>query len=360
MLHLNTPYLLAPAPDSMTVAWLIDGKKKGSVVYAGADGREQRVRGVEAAGGQRPKKVAGRGMRAVLKELAPCARYRYRLSPWEKGLPHSFRTPPEPGKSCEGGFRFVALGDTRHGHEHHANVVAAMRRFEPALVLNSGDMVTTTLNTDEWFKFVEVERELLADVPLLLVAGNHEAQGGKAFGKAMLKKLFGTKEYSGSGHRYVDWGVARFIMVDAYLGEHLDKKGTEWLEQTLAKTPEDRLVFLIMHLPIYSFGRHGVYDRARKLRPLMKKYRVKAVFAGHAHGYEHFHVEGTHHLTLGGGGAPFHEPDMNVIEEERHLKVSSGKFHHFLSVEIVADEIRFTVFNTDTGEVHEKWSVPIR
>ncbi len=177
------------------------------------------------------------------------------------------------------------------------------------------------------------------------------------FGKAMMERYFGIPGRAGSGHYSFDFGPVHVVVLDPYWGEDLKKEGKAWLDKDLAAVPAGRFKLVLIHTPPYSFGRHTVYPTAKGLREVIRKHRVHAVFAGHAHCYEHFLVDGTHYLTLGGGGASFHKPNMKVIKEEQHLQLSSGAFHHFLLIDVHPEGLRMRVINTDEDKVHEEWKI---
>ena len=354
------PYLLDPQPNSMIVQWESGGKRAGQVVFEGPEGRVRKVSGQFRPAGTLTKDVPGRMARAKLSGLRACTRYRYRVEPLEtKSWPHSFRTPSPPGELCPDGMRIALFGDTRSKHEDHAAVVRQLEAEEPHLVVNVGDIVSVASRVNEWKKFFDIERKMLGNTPMVLVPGNHEGYLAKDFGRAMLSRFFALPDQSAAGHRRFDYGIIRFITLDVYWGKSLARgdEGWKWLEKELSDIPPNRYGIVVVHTPVYSFGRHGVYENMKDLRLLLSRYNVAAVAAGHHHGYEHFLVGKTHHVTLGGGGAPFHDPHMKPVPGEENLLVSEGQFHHYLILDVTADRLLFRVRNTDTGSTHEEWEL---
>ena len=359
-LPLAGPYLLDPQPNSIVVQWETMAQTAESVVYQGPDGKRRKVPGKFRPMGKLTKDVPGRMVRAILTGLKACTEFQYRIEPGQKdGWQHTFMTPSPPGEICPGGLHVAFFGDTRWGTKEHTAVVRQLAGDKPQLVVNLGDIVSVANRIHEWKSFFQIERELLGNTPMILVPGNHEGYLAKDFGRAMLSRFFGLPNKPAVGHRRIDYGVLRLLVLDVYWGESLARghEGWKWLEKELAGTPANRVAVVFVHTPVYSFGRHGVYENMKELRPLLAKHRVTAVIAGHHHGYEHFLVGGTHHLTLGGGGAPFHDPHMKPVPEEEHLLVSEGQFHHYLFLDISADDLRFRVRNTDVQKTHEEWQL---
>jgi 3',5'-cyclic AMP phosphodiesterase CpdA len=53
-------------------------------------------------------------------------------------------------------------------------VVDPIVALDPDFVLHTGDLVAHGHSADEWETFFEIERELMAHVPLFPTLGNHE------------------------------------------------------------------------------------------------------------------------------------------------------------------------------------------
>lgn len=352
------PYLMGPEPNRMVIQWEVQGPKDAAVIMLLPDGSKQRHAGLLLPAEELTQKLTGRVYRVSLTDLKPCTRYRYRLEPFEAKMAHAFRTPPEVGKYCSAHISIAVVGDTRSHPTRHAKVVREMLPHQPDLVINTGDIVSFARRLDEWQSFFEVARPLLADAPLALAAGNHEGYQDEPFGAAMMERYFGLPGRSGTGHYSFDYGPVHVVILDAYWGRPLSDKGKRWLRKDLAAVPKDRYKFVAIHTPLYSFGRHKVYSTAIALRDDMKEFGVHAVFSGHSHCYEHFLADGTHYLTLGGGGASFHDPNRQSIPEEAHLLLSAGAFHHFLLIDVHPEGLRLRVMNTDEKTVHEEWKIP--
>jgi len=288
------PYLMEPKPDSMLVKWEIQGEKASEILVKDGSGDERRFAGRIETPDKLTVKLPGRMYLAELQPLEPCTTYPYRLDPFETGFPHSFKTPPLVGKLCAGGMRFAVFGDSRFHDDRHAKVIAELEKHEPQLLLNVGDIVNAAIQILEWQRFFRIEASVVSKAPMAIAAGNHEAYLGEDFGGSMMNRYFGVPHRTGTGHYSFDYGPVHFIILDLYWGASMSRAGAKWLEEDLKRVPEDQYIFIISHEPFFSFSRHRVTRALKALRPMMTRYKVDAVCAGHSHVYERVKADGAH------------------------------------------------------------------
>src|SRR3981081_4369243 len=77
-------------------------------------------------------------------------------------IPHA-TAPLAPGRGetpANPVFRFAAYGDTRDQHAIHREIVKEVMTFQPALVLQTGDLVHHADVESEWKIFDEITREM--------------------------------------------------------------------------------------------------------------------------------------------------------------------------------------------------------
>ena len=351
------PYVVGPGPENeLFVRWETQGRKDGALIFQGREEVPELalLQLVEILTAHLP----GHMYEVELSHLEPCKEYRYRLTPFEANeFPHTLRAPPVPGMLCDDGLRIMVYGDSRTNHKIHVSLMPAMIKVKPHLLLSVGDVVFKARRVYEWHKFFQIEKDLLDQAPLAMAPGNHEGYLDLDFGAAMTRRYFGFGENPGPGHRSFDYGPVHIVMLDLNWGQALDGAGRKWLEDDLKGVPDGRYKFVVMHEPIYSFGQHPPRKLLKPLRGLFKELGVHAVFAGHSHLFEHFLVEGTHYLTLGGSGAPFHEPKTNLVPEEEKCLVKTDKIHHFLQIDINEEGATFQVVNSDDGTLVDEWTI---
>ena len=326
------PYLQSVAAHSIVVVWETGSPSQGEVVV-----------GETEAYGLRAANPAVEARHAVtLTGLAPYTLYHYRVE--SEGAPLSadatFRTAAGPGQAD---FTFVVFGDTRTQHQFHRAVVERIRALAPDFVLHTGDLVADGHQAGEWGIFFEIERELLARVPLFTVLGNHEHDSPLYF------DLF----YLPGNERWYafDYGNSRFVCLEVD-GVARFQPGSEqytWLEQALATNTQPWL-FVTFHVPPYTSVEDSMEDDVRgALVPLFERYGVDVVFSGHKHNYERNEVNGVTYLVTGGGGAPLY-----AIDEQEPAQAAFTLDYHLVRVEIHGDHLKATVIS-DEGEVLDEF-----
>lgn len=138
-----------------------------------------------------------------------------------------------------------------------------------------------------------VERYLkeLPPVPLYPTFGNHDAPSLKE----QLQRFRLEKPYYA-----VRLGVVEVFVL--YTEGDL-RAQRDWLAGAL-KHSQTPWQVVILHRPLYSSGLHGGSPSLRSLlEPLLRRYRIPLVLAGHDHHYERLQEGYTTHLVVGGGGA---------------------------------------------------------
>ena len=94
------------------------------------------------------------------------------------------------------------------------------------------------------------------------------------------------KNYNMNGKRYYTFekGTAKFFVLDS---TRIDRPQLEWLDKELSSSGSEWKIAYFHH-PLYSTGgTHGPEVAVREVvEPLLLKYGVDVVFAGHEHFYE--------------------------------------------------------------------------
>ena len=330
------PYLQSVTTSTLIVAWETDLPGPGEVAYG-----EMAEYGASVA-----DSATGTRHAVTLAGLAPYTVYHYRVE--SGGAPLSadvtFRTAAGPDQTQ---FTFVVFGDTRTQHTIHQAVVGRVVAQEPDFVLHTGDLVEMGSAIPLWETFFEIERELMARVPLFPALGNHEGNNPYYFDLFYLP---------GNEHWYTfDYGNARFInlQVDGIADFRPGSEQYAWLEEALATNTQVWLL-VYFHIPPYSSVWDALEDDVRQaLTPLFEQYGVDVVFNGHKHNYERNEVNGLTYVVTAGGGAPLY-----AMQEREPTQVAFALEHHFVLVEIDGHHLQATAISR-TGEVlneFERWA----
>jgi len=213
--------------------------------------------------------------------------------------PASFRVGVPPGEP----FRFAVFGDTRTGHRVHRAVVEAVASHHVAFYMHTGDMIERGGFDEQWDRFFQIERPLMAQAPILPAIGNHDQSTRSYFRRYFLNRLWaGNKRYY-----YHDWGNLRVVVVDANIECRQGCRQFGFAARALEEGAEKgMLMVMLIHEPPYSSGQHGSSKELREpIEQLAAKYGVELVFAGHDHDYERTKpIRGVTYVVSGSAGAP--------------------------------------------------------
>lgn len=250
----------------------------------------------------------------ALASCAPLARHTEELQP---GGPLAAMTPTDS-------FTFAVIGDTRTGIETFKENIKAINHLNPDFVVDVGDLIDGYQNEATkieamWDEFDEIVSGLT--VPLVMVAGNHDIWS--LLSREIYMRRYGRTFFS-FNHK-----CAHFVVLDTErfgpdggLLNRIDQQQLQWLEQDLRKHRHLRPKFVFLHKPFFQSGHVATGARTHwdeHVHPLLARYGVDAVFAGHVHVYCHFPpVHGVHYYITGGGGAGLHGDE------------AAGGFHHFM------------------------------
>lgn len=271
--------------------------------------------------------------------------------------PYSMRTLPAGGK-----FTFAVLGDARTRPKEWAKVAAAVAVKQPAFSVFVGDMVTSGKIDSEWdLQCFGPAKNFFATIPYYAVIGNHEQNC------PLFLKIFPTP--GGSKNWSQEIGSVLLIGIDGGMDWSSGSTLTKWLEDILAKS-KAKFIFFATHYPAWTSGPHGWHKNglpsekttrvARDvLMPLLQKYNVAAMFAGHDHIYERSEPDdGVTVIVTGGAGAPMYEMVKNAEKQNPYSKAFASKLHYCL-ITVDGDVCTMKVI-TPEGEVIDTRTWPAR
>jgi predicted phosphodiesterase len=316
------PYLLAPAPDGMTILWETDIPISSPAIVDGVnhDG---------GAGTQHTVKVTG---------LNPGTAYKYHV---EAGATSSeegqLATSPAPGQR----LRFAVFGDNRTDGDVHRRLIELLDGEAPDVVINTGDMVGES-NLGEWQTFFDIEYPLLLKTPIYPVMGNHENDYDD---RTLFNRFFPIGNQSiYQGRVYsADYGDAHFAMIDS--NQPLDSQA-HWLDVdlTAAEQRGARASFVFMHWgPVCacaSIG-HGSNGAAAGVEAVARAHHVAVLFSGHNHLYERGVDGGVNYVVTGGGGAPL--VATGWIAQTR----ATTSINHYVMVDMLGSSVHLTAKDED-------------
>jgi len=197
-------------------------------------------------------------------------------------------------------FEVIAFADPQpRDHQEidyiRDDVVAELIGTKAVCGITLGDIMYDDLSLYERYNAVVSQ----IGIPFYNVPGNHDEDYDSPDDRYALdtfKRHFGPNYYS------FDYGKIHFIVLDdvEYLGKNergnphyqgkIGERQLQWLNNDLSFVPEDRLIVLTMHIPLYTTYGDGaainVVDRDALFEVLKNREQVLAL-AGHMHELEH-------------------------------------------------------------------------
>jgi len=336
------PYVQGVTATSAIICWVSKAPGPGAVRYGKVPdlGREDIDRRI---GSRHSVALAG---------LEPGSTYCYRVEDVDESSQRgSFRTAPVGEDSS---FSFAVVGDSGSGGKGQLAVASLLRRLAPDLILHTGDVVYPAGEERHYDRrFFAPYEELIKDVPVFPVLGNHDVRKGN--GAAFLENFHPPLGNPDSTKRYYsfDWGNAHFVALDSEL-YHGDKRVSSreqktFLERDLAATRK-RWKVVFLHRSPYGSSRHGGDDKVRyDLEPVLARHGVDLVFAGHDHVYERtVPIRGVTYVVSGGGGRRLYPAGKG------RLTARSKSVHHAVLVRVDGDNLSLEATEPD-GTVFDRF-----
>ena len=235
--------------------------------------------------------------------------------------------------------RLAVVGDVGTGDREEAETAAAMaslpgRPYDGLVLLGdnvypAGDPARLDATVFEPFSAV-----LDAGADLVPALGNHDVRNGNGPRQVEALRMPG---------RWYTWrsGPATVIVLDSTRPD--DPVQRRWLEHTLA-TDDSTWRIVALHHPPYSAGSHGSSKSVRAaFEPLLTRYRVQLVLAGHDHDYQRSKpIHGTTYVVSGAGAKtrPTGRASFTAVSWSRQHFVDIQIWRNRLEVQAVAQDGR--------------------
>ena len=279
--------------------------------------------------------------------LQPNTTYCYQLSDGTQAMNarSGFRTAP----SVDGDqpVRFLAFGDSGGGGADQYALADQMYTVPYDLIIHTGDLAYDSGTIGQYEDNVfGVYGDLFRNLPFFPSAGNHDYKTSKG---APFREVFNLPGDNGEKWYSYDYGRVHFVALDTESDYSTQMK---WLDKDLAATKLPWKV-IYMHRPPYSSGAHGSDTTLRtKLAPVLQRYGVQLVLAGHDHDYERMNPQnGVAYVVTGGGGI-----GTKSVGKSSFTAFSEDVIH-FVYVEVGVDELTLHAIDA-TGREFDSMTVP--
>lgn len=173
-------------------------------------------------------------------------------------------------------------------------IVKDIQRTMPLFTVVLGDIVSS----GRWHHVRRFAQQLsFFKTPVYLTIGNHDI---KYNGRHWFNRFFGQTYYFFQAGRYA------FIFLDNADGT-IGAEQWQWLQRTLSQH-HDNHIFIFTHQPFFDPRPGYCYamsdqEKAKELIDLCTRYKVKAVFSSHLHGYYTSLRNNVHYYISGGAGS---------------------------------------------------------
>lgn len=225
-----------------------------------------------------------------------------------------------------------------------------------------GDLAYADGSADTWDQWYELVMPFATRGMLQSTLGNHENESCCGYMQYMARQALGTQYW-----RAWQWGPAVFFAVSS---EHSLAPGSAqytWLEQELARwarDPSQPWLIVTMHRALYCTLKHWCNSEdqltmRQYLEPLLHKYGVAVLFAGHVHAYERTVAvyknqqdsTGTVHLTVGTAGAKLNDKWM---EQPYSWSAASMSHHGYGLLQITSSSLSFQLIRSKNDQVADQ------
>jgi len=213
-------------------------------------------------------------------------------------------------------FSFVVFGDTKEFHANSSSgnlekAVAQVKGQDLKAVFVMGDLINSCDGGSSCLSKYNEWKSVMS--PLLSktyeVVGNHDRTGGDK-ADAAWRKEFSLPQDGPDGYKDLvysfDIGNSHFVVLDSEKpkGNIINSVQRTWLDQDLAATTKEHK-FVLYHEPAFQVAQDA--EDGLDANPgerdafwnIVKKYKVDAVFNGHAHIYARKNVGGIEQIVVG-------------------------------------------------------------
>src|SRR5215210_450053 len=255
-------------------------------------------------------------------------------------------TLPNKGDSVH----FLVVGDTGTGSRQQYELARLMVSYRQAFphdfALMLGDNLYSGESPADYKKKFEEPYKPLMDqgVKFYATLGNHDESNQRFYEK-----------FNMNGEEYFNFkkGNVSFYCLNS---NYMDKKQLTWLEEKLKGDTAEWKIAFCHHPPYSSGGKHGSDKGLREvIEPLLMKYGVNAVFAGHEHFYERIKPQKGVYYFISGAGGKLRKGD---VQKGSPLTAKAyDRDMSFMLLEITKDEMHFQVISR-TGETVDSGVLP--
>ncbi|WP_150268749.1 purple acid phosphatase family protein [Paenibacillus tepidiphilus] len=230
----------------------------------------------------------------------------------------------------------------------------ALQTFpDSQFIVHNGDFVEEPEDAAAWDDLFGNVQDIVASIPLMPVAGNHDEVDGKA---AEFSSHFQVPDNGADGSNpgtsySFDYGPVHVTVLNT---ESNLKKQTEWLKHDLAGTDKPWRI-VAMHRPVYG---GNMYKKVEDLADIFDKYKVDLVLQGHNHEYSRSYPlydgqivkdgaakrRGTVYVVTNASGGKFNEKKEDQFYHQVHFQNDKQMF---AGITISGERLTYQAYDVD-------------
>ncbi|MDD2798831.1 MAG: fibronectin type III domain-containing protein [Bacteroidales bacterium] len=367
--YARVPYLQGQTTNSINICWHDTAQTSTNVEY----GITANALNNSTSGSSEVISDPYRWHTVKLTGLQADTHYYYRVGSGGVFSPiYGFRT--KPTDNFKGKLRFILLSDTHNSDSTMSPKVLRAARakitqlygtdIENQLtgIFHSGDVVVTgsvpSQYSDLYFKPLSY---LSANVPTMVVAGNHEGESPYFYQYLKLDDQSAFPQDPNLNEKFWSQRIANslFIGLNSNISTQYGNTESAWLDAKLAEAESDGtidFVFLFFHhLPfseLWNVTENGTRF-TKGLFPIIQKYtKVQQMHYGHTHGFERGTIlsdkkDADFRIICGGGGGGAVDPwnsNLNHDYNDIHICINHN-FYQILDIDVANHSYQDAVYS---------------
>lgn len=296
---------------------------------------------------------------AHLTGLTPDTTYHYRVGT-EGHLSETFHFRTAPMQGARSDVNFIVSGDSRDDMNVWRSIqqraMAVMAPATPDFEIFTGDAVLLGAVQSGWNAWFDASRETLANLPWIMVHGNHEALSVNYLAQFAQPAMPGGELYFS-----LNYGPVHILVLndstmggipDLVMSAQVDFMQRDLMAVDRARTP---WVVVTHHKSAYSSSSHGNEEDPLTIRrvwaPIYDRFHVDMVFNGHDHDLEVSRSMranapvaenmGTVYVVSGGAGAGLYPANTSAFTRV------SERTQNFLTVHATRTSFDMTPYRAD-------------
>lgn len=254
---------------------------------------------------------------------------------------------------------FAVFGDNRPSSpllsqpKTFKKILTQIKKHQPEVVISTGDSVFGSIDSftyeKQYQEFVSLIKK--TGLPFFVALGNHDSRnktGIQLYQKYLNPQTYFSFEING----------ALFVILDTESQPgQISKKQLKWLEKVLKESKSSN-IFVFLHRPPFSLmnpqakkNKHLSFVNLKnrdQLVSVLKKSKVKIVFAGHEHFFNQSNFSGLKQIITGCAGA------------SPYTDFSHGGLPHFVLVVLEKGRLKIKVID-ENGKTYwpEEFRTPV-